>query len=756
VSIDMAATVLLRPRYHVEVLDSAVFLVSERDCILLSGSVYSRVVPLLDGTRTEDEVVAALHGLVSPSHVYYAIGQLIKKDYAVTTDRTAPCLAARFWDALGCHPTTAVERIRAATVDITAVGDISIHEMARALEAAQLRVGADGELGVVVTDDYLQPGLAQCNADALSRARPWLLVKPVGGVLWIGPLFQPGRGPCWECLAERMHGHRRVETFLERRLQRCTPLPAQRGRLDASVAVACNLAALQAARWLAEQGEGGETPRESDAQLVTVDLSSMATRIHHIARRPQCHSCGPAATSRGREPTPITLQSCPKRYTEDGGHRTRRPDETLAMYEHTISPVTGIVSTLDKVSLDESHTIRYYVAAQTSPRRADSLSTLRGLLREVSAGKGATDAQARASALCEALERYSGYAWGDEPWQLASLDDIGPDAVHPNSCMLFSDAQYDTRDHWNQHGSIYEVVPRRLDRETVIPWTPVWSVDAERFRYLPTELCYAHFHHPSLAGGRYCLADSNGNAAGNTMEEAILQGFFELVERDSVAIWWYNRVSRPGVDLSSFADGFIDELVREYGQLGRRVWVLDLATDLGVPAFAAISRRVDGGPEEICWGFGAHVEARIGVLRALTEMCQNVPRATVDGGRGDPDPRVAQWYANGRLDDHPFLAPAAELPHRVAHDYPTPWSDDLRDDVLRCRDLVRSHGMDLLVLDQTRADVELPVVKVIVPGLRHIRPRFAPGRLYDVPIRLGWRRQPLAEHDLNPLPYIFP
>ena len=55
-------------------------------------------------------------------------------------------------------------------------------------------------------------------------------------------------------------------------------------------------------------------------------------------------------------------------------------------------------------------------------------------------------------------------------------------------------------------------------------------------------------------------ADSNGCAGGTTLEDACLQGFYELVERDSVAIWWYNRTSRPRVDLVSFDDPYIEEL----------------------------------------------------------------------------------------------------------------------------------------------------------------------------------------------------
>jgi ribosomal protein S12 methylthiotransferase accessory factor len=60
--------------------------------------------------------------------------------------------------------------------------------------------------------------------------------------------------------------------------------------------------------------------------------------------------------------------------------------------------------------------------------------------------------------------------------------------------------------------------------------------------------------------------------------------------------------------------------------------------------------------------------------------------------------------------------------------------------------------MELLVLDQTRPDVGIPVVKVVVPGLRPFYARFAPGRLYDVPVRLGHRERPVSFGELNPVP----
>jgi ribosomal protein S12 methylthiotransferase accessory factor len=86
-----------------------------------------------------------------------------------------------------------------------------------------------------------------------------------------------------------------------------------------------------------------------------------------------------------------------------------------------------------------------------------------------------------------------------------------------------------------------------------------------------------------------------------------------------------------------------------------------------------------------------------------------------------------------------------------------PGSDhgDIADAIRECTRRLAERGLEVLVLDQTRPDIGVPVVRVVVPGLRHIRPRLAPGRLYDVPVSLGWRSTPLQETALNDLPFLF-
>jgi ribosomal protein S12 methylthiotransferase accessory factor len=172
--------------------------------------------------------------------------------------------------------------------------------------------------------------------------------------------------------------------------------------------------------------------------------------------------------------------------------------------------------------------------------------------------------------------------------------------------------------------------------------------------------------------------------------------------------------------------------------------------------FAAASRRTGGGPEQILFGFGAHLDARVALLRAVTEMNQMLARALTESTEAPPEARLEDtvtldWLRTATVANQPYLAPL-DGPPRTAACYPPCRTDDLKDDVLACRALVERHGMEMLVLDQTRPEVGLPVAKVIVPGLRHFWPRFAPGRLYEVPVRLGWLPEPLAEEQLNPIP----
>ena len=396
--------------------------------------------------------------------------------------------------------------------------------------------------------------------------------------------------------------------------------------------------------------------------------------------------------------------------------------------------------------------VRSYSAGANRAMRLTSLSLLKEGLRAQSCGKGMTDVQARASALGEALERHSGVHAGDEPRITASLAELGEDAIHPNDCMLYSDRQYVEREAWNAPRIAFQMVPERLDPAESLEWTPVWSLTEQRHKYLPTSMLF--FGHRA-AERRVAWADSNGNAAGTSLEDAVLQGFYELVERDGVAIWWYNRLRRRGIDLDAMADPWVDQLRREHAALNREVWALELTTGLGVPVVAAVSRRVDKPAEDILFAFGAHHDARLAVQRALAELNQFLPAvafSTADGrGYQSAGPELLRWWKGATIAEHPYLLPDADLPAQHVDRMHRPAPEDLGEHVEQCRQLVERAGMEMLVLDMTRPDIGLPVVMVIVPGMRHFWARFATGRLYTEPVRAGHLAQPVAESHLNPV-----
>ncbi len=731
--------------------DGRTLLVSEAFNTLLHGPIHGDLLPLLDGRRSRDDIAAALGDAHPAADVHAALASLAARGYVVSGEHAMTRERAAWWSSQGTSPRWAEERLAASTVAVS--GDDG--RLARGLESVGVGVGADRpSLSVVVCADYLDGRHDALNRRHLASGAPWMLVRPRGVQSLFGPVFRPAaRGPCWACVAHRLRGHQEVHAFLRDRAGEDAafrPFASEAAVLDAVLA----LVAAEIAKWLVFQEAAPLHER-----AVTLDAARLAGERHLAVRRPQCPACGDEALRRADRPAvPVRLKPSPKGARNSGGARSVPPEETLARYRHLVSPVTGVVTWLSRTTDAADPWLHVHWAGSNLALRIKSLSTLRRSLRSKSAGKGSTREQSEASALCEAVERYSCAFHGDEIRRAGRFADFagGGDEtpIHPNDVQLFSDRQLDNAEEINARRHPYNIVPPRFDPDREIDWSPVWSLSRDRHRWLPTAMLYSMT--PEQRGDANLWADSNGCAAGNTLEEAILQGFLELVERDAFGIWWYNRLRLPGVDLESFGDDYLASARGYYRGCGRDMWLLDATSDLGIPAFVALSRRTDAEPEDIIYGAGAHTDPHIAAFRAVCELNQCltwVPRPGDAGGKyGLDDPLCLWWWKNARLADHPYLAPAPGAAPRVKADYPVPGTADTREDIERCRALVEARGMEFLALDQTRPDVGMPVARVIVPGLRHFWERFAPGRLYDVPVEMGRLDGPLAEADLNPVP----
>lgn len=735
-----------RRHFRVEVIEGeGVFLVSERDLHLLTGRSIEAVAGLLDGKHTVSDILTAVEPDIPPEHVFFALHQLRERRLLVDVTQDLDRGTAAYWEMAGLQGEEAAGGVRAGRAEVVTVGEVEGDPL-RALLAAEGVEPGEGALTVVLTDDYLREELAEINRVHLREGRPWLLARPVGPVLWIGPVFRPGEGGCWRCLTQRLEGHRQSISYLETRLRSRRPLALPAADLPLTRDAGLRLVAAEVVKWLA----GARNGQQGD--VITLDTQRLGTDRHPLRARPQCPECGDPGMMAAQAERPVELVSRPKSFTADGGHRSRHPEDTFERYGHLVSPVTGVVKELVRIDTGTPF-VKTYAAGHNFSRQVRNLQGLRAGLRSQSAGKGTTDLQAKVSAMCEAMERYSGMFQGDESRRRASLRDLGADAIHPNACSLYSAEQYRTRGERKAAAS-YDFVNDPLDEDAVIDWTPVWSLTEQRHKYLPTGYLYYYHQDTDASGPNYAWADSNGNAAGSSLEDAVVQGFMEVVERDAVALWWYNRAARPAFDLDSFADPWMSEFREVYAGLGRDIHVLDLTTDLGVPVAVSVSRRLDGPTEDVMMAFGAHFDARIAVQRALAEMNQFIP-AVIDVG---PDGRTryrfhegdqVNWWKHARVENHPYLAPSGPAVRASAYDRPA--TGDLLDDVAMARALVEERGMEMLVLDQTRPDIGLPVVKLVVPGMRHFWRRLAPGRLYDVPVQLGWVSEPTPEDQMNPI-----
>ncbi|MGY4465887.1 bacteriocin biosynthesis cyclodehydratase domain-containing protein [Bradyrhizobium sp. LB9.1b] len=720
-----------------------VFLFSESGNFLLGGAHIEAVAPLLHGHLGRDEIAQQLSPAQSRVDTFSALASLYQQGHLEEQHQLAldPCHRT-FWSELGVNPAIAIKQLARTKIGVARFGAVGTsQQLEDILISLGFSISTEPNFIIALADDYTHPGIEQLNRYCIAQRIPWMLVKSTGINLWVGPLFGPGAA-CWKCLRDRLKRNREFENYVERERPFDPPVVLSRARANFLEQQAIGMAVTQLLRFLAE----GRSPLYS--RILVAETLALNFSYHQVTKRPQCSACGDPKRVVGSKPLPLSSVSLIA--NADGGVRARSADETFAAYSHHISPITGVVTGVHSIA--SVGPIHVYSAGHNFALKNDSLYFLQDSLRVNSSGKGRTASQAMTSALCEALERYSGLFSGEEERFRSSFQSIGSKALHPNECMLYSARQYAQREMWLAKNSRFQVVPFEFDETVEMDWSPVFSLDGGDVRYLPTS--YLYYGHPEQNGRFSAWADSNGCAAGSSREDAVLQGMLELVERDAVAIWWYNRIRRPKLDLSTFADPLWTELQRYYSSIGREFWVLDLTGDLRIPTFAAITRRTDAPVEDIVMGFGSHLDPTIAANRAISEMNQFMPAVlsrNPDGTTayhfGDED--VLRWWRTETIAKQTYLEPNSKLSPTTASTYVS-WSDrPILDQIGECSSRIRAVSSEIYVLDQTRPDIGLPVVKVIAPGMRHFWARFGPGRLYDVPVRLGWLDRPTPENDLN-------
>lgn len=430
---------------------------------------------------------------------------------------------------------------------------------------------------------------------------------------------------------------------------------------------------------------------------------------------------------------PLTLQPCPILFDKDGGSRTISPTETLAKLSNLISPVTGVITNLTELKSEKDYPIKIYKTAIFRTPALKDIDTIdHNSFTLICLGKGVTHEQSKASALCEAIERYSALYQGNEPLQLSKASELNKRHYDFQDIVPYSQNQYlNFNDHTHPDAQLKQAA-KAYNNESV-HWLPCWSLNSEEHVYVPLSSCLANIPFDDDKFGRW---HSNGCAAGNTLEEAILQGLFELIERDATAIWWYNQIPRAGFDLTRLDPEYFAPL-RDTLSDQHDFWVLDLTVDIGIPVMVAIGKNKQTGG--LVFGFGCHLQAEMAAQRALTELCQLIPIRDQIDAPFDFDAIV----------DADYLYPqtgAKNIPPSILP------SGDIKKDILRIVEKLNDLGFETLVLNYSRSHLPIKTAKIFVPGLCHIWPQLANERLYTIPVALGWLNTAKTESTINQQP----
>lgn len=374
------------------------------------------------------------------------------------------------------------------------------------------------------------------------------------------------------------------------------------------------------------------------------------------------------------------LRSCIKRYKTDT-HRAFSPEETLDRIAPKME-LAGITRVADITNLD-----RIGIPVFSSIRPAADKGAI-----SVYNGKGATPAEARVSAMMEGIERYSAEVH-ERVLLVETCSKLASEtnAVDPRDLILPQDANPDMAIPWVEG---YDLIRRE---EVMVPASGV-------FHPMPP-------NYPQLF-----RTNTNGLASGNVLEEAVFHGLSEVIERDAWSL--VEAAKRTGPRVTEVEDGLAAGLIEKFAAAEVNVLIKDITSDVGVPTIAAASddlRLKD--PALLTIGMGTHTSAQVAVLRALTEVAQS--RLTqIHGAREDTTTadfrRQIGYDRTKRLNRHWF----GDSETRPFSEIKSQDSEDFLDDINLMLKRLEEAGMDrAIVVDLTREEIGVPVVRVMVPGL---------------------------------------
>jgi ribosomal protein S12 methylthiotransferase accessory factor len=603
----------------------------------------------------------------------------------------------------------------------------------------------------LVLDDAWHPSVHLEAEELLRKAGiPWLRGFVAFGEGVIGPLIRPGLSGCTQCADTRrlLAGRDRKEMWmLQQRLAETGGIPCDVWASRTGLLQMTFLLVTESQRVL----QGNRSRLEE--RMFFVDMKTLDCTSHFFLPDPLCPVCGCLL-----DDTPvaalISLKPSPK--ISEKSYRCRSLEDLKGfLVEDYLDYKTGFLNgkMLDLVSPFADVSVNLPMFDQD----------------EATAGRTHSYKKSELTAIMEGLERYCGMAPRGKRTMISDCyRNLADHALNPVTVGLYAKDQYERPD--------YPFKP--FNPDDPIEWVWGYSFSQQSPIMVPQQLAY----YSSSCGQGFVYETSNGCALGGSLEEAIFYGIMEVVERDSFLLTWYAQLPLPRLDPYSTGDLELELMVNRLQSVaGFDIHLYNATMENGIPSVWALSKNTKPKGVNLICTAGAHPDPVRAAKSALHELSGMM--LTLDEKFDANRERYVQMFHDPSLvfgmEDHSMLysLPQAEqrLQFLLEENRPlrtfqeefsrTLTHSDLTDDLKDILQTFRQLNLDVIVVDQTTPELkrnELYCVKVLIPGMlpmtfgHHLTRVTELERVLQVPMLLGYAKQPLLMEQLNPHPHPFP
>jgi ribosomal protein S12 methylthiotransferase accessory factor len=375
----------------------------------------------------------------------------------------------------------------------------------------------------------------------------------------------------------------------------------------------------------------------------------------------------------------------------EGTHRVIAPKRTIEINEDKLK-AAGITRVADITDLDR---IGMPVFTAIRPTAEDGAISIYG-------GKGITKDHAKASAMMEGFERYSAEKQDGDKTIIATADEISEKGEHVELKSLN--------------------LPQKLEKEDLssmkLEWNLAHDLISGNDYYVPSNAVFHPYNHENDVETLF-KSNTNGLASGNVLEEAILHGIFEVIERDAWSIFELTHKNYSQINSDSIKSDLINETIDKFESNGIKIKLMDFTADIKIPTIAASADdTVTRDAGLLTLGMGTHLDPEVAVLRALTEVAQS--RATqINGAREDTVradfAREAGYERMKRINKFYFKQEETQID---LGDIENRSTTSIAKDMEIVKDELTANGIGrILYTDLTRPELEVSVVRVIIPEM---------------------------------------